>query len=75
MKRSKRDEDFDKLVDEDDKKKAKRAKRIERITLGLSYFLSNTIVKVVILVIMAYFVIYWAVIAISAPIKYLIELW
>lgn len=75
MKISKRDEAFDKLVEADDAKNAKRAKRIERITLGLSSFASQTIVKVIVLIISAYYVCYWAVVAIYAPFKYFMELW
>lgn len=74
-KKSKRDIAFNKLVDANNLKKAKRAKRIERITLGLSSFVTNSIVKVVLFIIAACWVGYWVVVAIYAPFKFLKGLW
>ena len=74
-KKSKRDAAFNRLEAAAAFKKQRMDKKIALFLIGLTAFFSNTIVKIVVLIISAYFVGYWAIVAIHAPIKYFIELW
>lgn len=69
----KRDDDFDDLV----KKEAQRIYKIEarkaRFMMGLSSFFTHKVVKAIVFTIVGYYALYWAVVIVSMPFKYLIE--
>lgn len=70
-----RDAAFTMLVEAEEAKKLKKAKRIERVLMSLSALMTNPIVKVILITILAYFAVYWCSVLIWWPIKFFIELW